>query len=145
MGTNSKPKFHGHAEDKGIRHPYIKRGTTRLTGKVERDHTARTARSSISFLTTRMVSISKQSSMNGSAFITSTDHTGLKRKNTSGSTQGKTIINPQIVTRVTQLTAVFDSHHFHKCTNLETIKQKGFGGREWESNPPGTSDAPQRF
>ena len=38
MGTNSKPKFHGHAEDKGIRHPYIKRGTTRLNGKVERSH-----------------------------------------------------------------------------------------------------------
>ena len=38
MGTNSKPKFHGHAEDKGIRHSYIKCGTAQLTGKVERSH-----------------------------------------------------------------------------------------------------------
>ena len=38
MGTNSMPKFHGHAEEKGIRHSYIKRGTPQLTGKVERSH-----------------------------------------------------------------------------------------------------------
>ena len=38
MGTNSKSKFHGHFEDKGIRHTHIKRGTPQLTGKVERSH-----------------------------------------------------------------------------------------------------------
>ena len=38
MGTNSKSKFHGHVEDKGIRHTCIKRGTPQLTGKVERSH-----------------------------------------------------------------------------------------------------------
>ena len=38
MGTNSRPKIHGHVEDKGIRHTYIKRGTLQLTSKVERSH-----------------------------------------------------------------------------------------------------------
>ena len=38
MGTNSRPKIHGHVEDKGIRHAYIKRGTPQLNGKVERSH-----------------------------------------------------------------------------------------------------------
>jgi transposase InsO family protein len=37
-GHEFQAKFHGHVEDLGIRHAYIKRGTPRLNGKVERSH-----------------------------------------------------------------------------------------------------------
>lgn len=37
-GHEFQAKFHWHVEDKGIRHVYIKPGTPRLNGKVERSH-----------------------------------------------------------------------------------------------------------
>jgi len=37
-GRKFQAKFHWHVDDIGIRHAYIKRGTSKLNGKVERSH-----------------------------------------------------------------------------------------------------------
>ena len=37
-GHEFQAKFHWHVEDAGIRHVYIRPGTPRLNGKVERSH-----------------------------------------------------------------------------------------------------------
>ena len=54
-GHEFQTKIHWHVGDIGIEHAYIKPGTPRLNGKVERSHSAHMGRASYEKLKQRML------------------------------------------------------------------------------------------